>query len=95
MTRPERRASKFTVQLEHDMRQVSSITAQASSMIGFGSTPGQASSKAENGPWDEFSRSIIGVMAVKNDVLVSIESGPFQQDIARGFVEKAIVNLTK
>jgi hypothetical protein len=34
-------------------------------------------------------------MAVKNDVLVSVESGPYRQDITRAFVEKAVVNLTK
>jgi hypothetical protein len=79
----------------HEMRQVSSMVGQSSSMLGFNKLLGQAPAKPDDGPWDEYSQSIIGVMAVKSDVLASIESGPFEQDIARAFVEKAIVNLTK
>ena len=79
----------------HELRQVSAMTGQASSMLGMGSMFGKPSAKPDTGPWDEFSQSIIGVMAVKNDVLVTIESGPFEQDVARALVEKAIVNLAK
>ncbi len=79
----------------HDMRQVSSMVGQASSMMGMNKLAGAQSADKNAGPWDEYSQSIIGVMAVTNDVLVSIESGPFQRDIARAFVERAVVNLRK
>ena len=79
----------------HEMRQMSAIMGQASAMIGLGSGSGQGTPKAEDGPWDEFSQSIVGVMAVKSDVLLSIESGPFKQDVAKALVRKAIVNLGK
>lgn len=79
----------------HDMRQVSSILGNASSMLGFNEISGQAAVKGNDGPWDEYSKSIVGVMAVKSDVMASVESGPFRQDIARAFVEKAIVNMSK
>jgi hypothetical protein len=75
----------------HEMRLTSSMVGQASSMIGIG----KATPVRNEGPWDEFSQSIVGVMAVKSDVLVSVESGPYRQDITRAFVEKAVVNLTK
>lgn len=52
------------------------------------------SDEAEAGPWDEYSSSIVGVMAVKRDVLVSVETGPFGQSTGRAFVERAIRNLT-
>jgi hypothetical protein len=78
----------------HEMRLVSSMTGQASLMIGLGKPGGEALA-GNTGPWDEFSQSIIGVMAVKSDVLASVESGPYRQDIARAFVEKAVVNLSK
>lgn len=94
--------SRYTLQLMvqwkdgfHEMRQVSSVVGQTSSMLGFGKGPAQASGTLGDGPWDEYSSSIIGVMAVKNDVLASIESGPFRQDVARAFVEKAVINLAQ
>jgi hypothetical protein len=92
---------KLTVQWTdgfHEMRQVTAMVGQASSMIGLGggaSAQDRADVPPGGVPWDEFSQSIIGVMAVKNDVLASIESGPFRQDIARAFVERALVNLSK
>ena len=53
------------------------------------------SGEPEAGPWDDYARSIVGVAAVKRDVLVSIESGPFMQDVAQAFVAKAIENLNR
>jgi hypothetical protein len=79
----------------HEMRQTNSMIGQASSMLGMGRASEQASSDHVQSPWDEFSQSIVGVMAVKSDVLASVESGPYRQDIARAFVEKAMVNLMK
>lgn len=76
-----------------EMRTISSLVGNASSMIGLGQSSGQTTPVRNTGPWDEFSESIIGVMAVKRDVLVTIESGPFKQDVARAFIQKAIVNL--
>jgi hypothetical protein len=77
------------------MRTIGAMVGNASSMIGLGKSSGQSKPAQDDGPWDEFSSSIIGVMAVKNDVLFSIESGPFKQDVARAFVYKAVVNLGK
>jgi hypothetical protein len=79
----------------HEMRQTFSIIGQASSTLGLGRESKEASSDRVQGPWDEFSQSIVGVMAVKSDVLASVESGPYRQDLARAFVEKAMVNLMK
>jgi len=93
-----RYAVKLMVQWKdgfHEMRQTSSMVGQASSMLGMGKVSGQASPDRNDGPWDEFSQSIVGVMAVKSDVLASVESGPYRQDIARAFIEKAVVNLAK
>lgn len=75
------------------MRSIGAMVGNASSMVGLGKPSGQTKPASDDGPWDEFSQSIIGVMAVKNDVLISIESGPFKQDVARAFIHKAVVNL--
>ena len=67
----------------------------ASSVVGTDKLFGQTASSGDKGAWDEFSSSIIGVAAVKNDVMVSVESGPLNQDTARAFVERAVLNLAK
>jgi len=92
--------STYTVKLEvtwldgfDTMRQTQSIVGSTSSIIGLGKPSSAA--KPEPGPWDEFAQSIIGVMAAKNDVLVSVESGPFKSDTSRSFVKKAIENLAR
>lgn len=78
-----------------EMRTTSAAVGNASSMLGMAKLQGQAAADQDSGPWDEFSRSIIGVNAVKGDVMVSVEGGPMRQSIQRAFVEKAIVNLSK
>jgi hypothetical protein len=92
--------SNYTLKLEvtwldgfETMRTTQSIVGNTSAMIGLGKPSSTA--KPEAGPWDEFAQSIIGVMAAKNDVLVSVESGPFQADTSRSFVKKAIENLAR
>jgi hypothetical protein len=93
-----RYAVKLMMQWEdgfHEMRQTGSMIGQASSVLGMGRESEPASSDHAQHPWDEFSQSIVGVMAVRSDVLASVESGPYRQDIARAFVEKAMVNLMK
>jgi hypothetical protein len=94
--------SRYTIKLMmqwkdgfHELRQASSMIGQASSMLGLGPQGGQPSSDSVERRYDEFSRSIVGVMAVKSDVLASVESGPYRQDIAEAFVEKAMANLMK
>jgi hypothetical protein len=37
----------------------------------------------------------VDLMAARNDVLVSVQSGPFRQDIARSCVERTVVNPGK
>jgi hypothetical protein len=89
---------KLTMQWKdgfHEWRQTTSMIGQASSMLGMGSGGGQASSDGVDRRYDEFSRSIVGIMAVKSDVFASVESGPYRQDIAEKFVEKALANLMK
>jgi len=76
-------------------RSVSSMTGQASSMLGLGKVADAASVGQADAPWDEFSQSIIGVMAVRRDVLASVESGPFRQDMSKAFVAKALANLSR
>ena len=78
-----------------EMRFTDSAVGNASSMMGMGKPDSGAARDRDSGPWDEFSRTIIGVSAAKGDVRVSIEGGPMQQDLQRAFVQKAIVNLTK
>ncbi|MDB5407557.1 MAG: hypothetical protein JWL84_2469 [Rhodospirillales bacterium] len=93
-----RYAIKLTMQWKdgfHEMRQTGSMIAQASSFLGMVGEGEQVSSDRAQRPWDEFSQSVVGVMAVKSDVLASVESGPYRQDIAKAFVEKAMVNLMK
>ncbi len=75
------------------MRTIQSVVGNTSAMIGLGKPSNAA--KPEAGPWDELGQSIIGVMAVKSDVMVSIESGPFKADTSRSFVKKAIENLAR
>lgn len=52
-------------------------------------------SEQEPGPWDVYSQSIVGVAAVKSDVLVHVDNGPFMQEVSRAFVAKAIENLNQ
>ena len=92
--------SSYTIKLEvtwldgfETMRTTQSIVGNTSAMIGLGKP--SSSAKPEAGPWDEFAQSIIGVMAAKNDVLVSVESGPFEADTSRSFVKKTIENLAR
>ncbi len=92
--------STYTIELDvtwldgfETMRTIQSVVGNTSAMIGLGK-PSNAG-KLEAGPWDELAQSIIGVMAVKNDVMVSIESGPFEADTSRSFVKKAIENLAR
>jgi hypothetical protein len=77
-----------------EMRTSSAAIGNASSMLGMEKL-GRARLGQDRGPWDEFSQSIIGVSAVKGDVMISVEGGPMPQDVQRAFVEKAIVNLGK
>jgi hypothetical protein len=75
------------------MRTTMAAVGNASSMLGMNKL--QKPTAETVGPWDEFSQSIIGVSAVRNDVRVSIEGGPMLQDVQRAFVEKAVGNLSK
>jgi hypothetical protein len=77
------------------MREIHGMVSNASAMIDKAGVLGQPSLAVGQGPWDEFSQSIIGVSAVKSDVMVGIEGGPFKQDVQRAFIEKAVVNLVK
>lgn len=92
-------SSSYTIKLEvtwldgfEAMRTTQSIVGNTSATIGLGKPSG---GKLDAGLWDEFSQSIIGVMAAKDDVLVSVESGPFKADTSRSFVSKAIENLAR
>jgi hypothetical protein len=77
-----------------EMRTTGAAIGNASTMLGMDRL--KPSGAAQNGgPWDDFSQSIIGVSAVKGDVMVSVEGGPVRQDVQRAFVEKAVVNLSK
>ncbi len=78
-----------------ELRETSLAVGNAASMIGLGRSSSQATPDRDQGPWDEFSQSIIGVSAAKNDVMVSVEGGPLQQDLQRAFVTRAIINLTR
>lgn len=49
----------------------------------------------EPGPWDVYAQSIVGISAVKSDVLLHIENGPFMQEVSSAFVVKAIENLNR
>ena len=71
-----------------EMRTTRTAVGNASSMIGGGRLQKPTGADQNIGPWDEFSKSIIGVSAVKNDVMVSVEGGPIRQDIQQAFVEK-------
>jgi hypothetical protein len=64
------------------------MVSNASAMIDKAGVLGQPSLAPDKGPWDEFSQSIIGVSAVKSDVMVGIEGGPFTQDVQRAFIER-------
>jgi hypothetical protein len=86
------------------MREMHGAVSNATAMIGadkmFGQTAKQvfgqaAATNSDKGPWDEYSQSIIGVAAVKSDVMASIEGGPYKVDVQRALLEKAFVNLTK
>ena len=77
------------------MRTTNAMVGHASSVVGTDKLFGQTVQSGDKGAWDEFSSSIIGVAAVKSDVMVSVESGPLNQDIARAFVERAVLNLAK
>jgi hypothetical protein len=86
------------------MRETHGMVSNATAMIGADKMIGQAAAPvfsqaaatgADKGPWDEYSQSIIGVSAVKSDVMVSIEGGPFKRDVQRAFVEKAVLNLAR
>ena len=78
-----------------EMRTTNAMIGHASSVVGTDKLFGPTAIVADKGPWDEFSTSIIGVAAVKNDVMMSVESGPLKQDVARAFIEKAAFNLAK
>ncbi|MCB1698913.1 MAG: hypothetical protein KDI34_22040 [Halioglobus sp.] len=52
-------------------------------------------SEQEPGPWDVYSQSIVGVSAVKSDVLVHVDNGPFMQEVSNAFIAKAIDNLPR
>ena len=77
------------------MRTTNAMIGNASSVVGTEKLFGQATAVAGKGPWDELSTSIVGVAAVKNDVMVNVESGPFKQEVARAFIEKAVLNLAR
>ena len=78
-----------------EMRTTSAAVGSASSMLGMGQLRKPSGADQVNGPWDEFSKSIIGVSAVKNDIRISVEGGPIGQDIQQAFVEKALTNLSR
>ncbi len=78
-----------------EMRTTRAAVGNASSMLGMNKLQRPTAADQQIGPWNEFSQSIIGVSAVKDDVMVSVEGGPFRQDVQKAFVEKAVVNLGK
>ncbi len=45
------------------------------------------------GPWDAMAETFIGVMAVKHDVLLDIETGGVDNDVARAILEKIASRL--
>lgn len=45
--------------------------------------------KTAEGPWDAMAETMIGVMAVKRDVLFSVETGGVDNDIATGLIRAA------
>lgn len=73
-----------------DLQVIAATIGATTSFIGLPADGGEP----EQGPWDEFSSSIAGVMAVQRDVLVSVETGPFAQEMPKAFVARAIENLT-
>lgn len=100
--------SDFTITLAvdwvdgfHEMRVTQSSIGNATSALGMNELFGQdktgddpADKKAaEAGPWDELAQSIVGVSAVKSDVLISTESGPLGQELVRALIAKAVENL--
>jgi hypothetical protein len=76
-----------------ELRQKQFVVGTTSAMIGFGKP--SAPPKPVAGPWDDYAQTLLGVMATKADVLVSIESGPVKADISRSFVRRAIDNLMR
>jgi hypothetical protein len=76
-----------------EMRTTQAAVGNASAMLGMNKPQQPADQK--DGQFDEFSKSIIGVSAVKNDVMVSIEGGPFLQNVQQAFIEKAVSNIGK
>lgn len=77
-----------------EMRMTTTAIGNASSMFGM-NKPQKPAGADQNGLWDEFSKSIIGVSAAKDDVMISVEGGPMRQDVQQSFVEKALANLNK
>jgi hypothetical protein len=73
-----------------EMRTSRTAVGNASSMLGMNMVQKPAGAEQVSGLWDELSNSIIGVAAVKGDVMVSVEGGPIRQDIQQAFVEKAL-----
>ena len=52
-----------------------------------------AEEKQSGGTLDEDATNIVGVMAVRKDVMLSVETGPFMHDVAHAFVAKAASKL--
>jgi hypothetical protein len=72
-----------------EMRQAQAAIGQAMSFMGGeGLAVGQAEQMTEP-QFDEQATSIVGVMAVRKDVLLSVESGPMNTDLALDFITVA------
>jgi hypothetical protein len=75
----------------HEMRATQAVIGSATSAMGMGKADNAADTGGAGG---EVAQSIIGVLGVRRDVLISVESGPFRQDLIRALVVKALANLT-
>lgn len=73
----------------HEMRVTQASIGSATAAMGMGMPAGP---KATAESASEVAQSIIGVAAVRNDVLISVESGPVGQDVIRALVVKALDN---
>jgi hypothetical protein len=90
--------SKITMTVDwtdgfHEMRITQASIGSATSALGMGGLLGQNDASASRDAGGEVAQSIVGVAAARSDVLISVESGPFRQDLIRAMVVKALDNL--
>lgn len=76
-----------------EMRLIQSAMGQAFSMLQSEGLPIDDEAKRESAALDELSVNMIGVTAVKKDVMLSIETGGMGNDIAQALIEKAAAGL--